>query len=98
LQAYFDENGLPDEVDVYSISLRVRPAEGNYPPGAWLEREGWAAPVILDDRAGSIDTALAMPGVPAWVVVGSDNNVIQRVSGGVTVEQFEELVALAAGA
>ena len=97
MQGYFDDNGLPSDVDVYSISMLVEPSRANYPPGAWLDREGWTPPVILDDRGGSIFSALGMSGVPAWVVVDSDNVVIQRISGGVTVEQFEGLVALAAG-
>ena len=97
MQEYFDENGLPSEVDIYSNSMLVEPSRGNYPPGAWLDREGWTPPVIVDDRGGSIFSALGMSSVPAWVVVDSDNVVIQRISGGVTVEQFEELIALAAG-
>jgi hypothetical protein len=97
LQGFFDNNGLPTDVDVYSTSILVRPGESNYPPGDWLERAGWTVPVVMDDRTGSIHDALGMPSVPAWVVVGSDNRVIQRIAGGVTVEQFEELVALAAG-
>ncbi|HSR44664.1 MAG TPA: hypothetical protein VLT15_05455 [Acidimicrobiia bacterium] len=98
MQRYFDENGLPTEVDLYSTSILVEPSRVNYPPGAWFEREGWTPPVIVDDRTDSIHSALGMPNVPAWVVVGSDNVVVQRVASGITVEQFEELVALAAGA
>ncbi len=98
MQRYFDENGLPSAVDLYSTSILVEPSRVNYPPGAWLEREGWTPPVIVDDRTDSVHSALGMPNVPAWVVVGSDNVVIQRVASGITTEQFEELVALAAGA
>ena len=98
MQNYFDSNGLPSNVDIYAISTRVNAAGENYPPAAWFEREGWAPPVILDDRSGSIDSTLSIPSVPAWVVIGSDNRVIQRLTGIVSIEQFEELVALAAGA
>ena len=97
MQSYFDENGLPTDVDLYSTSVLVEPSRTNYPPGAWLEREGWTPPVILDDRNDSIHSALGMSNVPAWVVIGSDNKIIQRVASGITVEQFEELVSLAAG-
>lgn len=98
MQEYFDANGMPPDVDIYAISTRVNAAGENYPPAAWFEREGWTPPVIIDDRSGTIDEALAIPSVPSWVVVGSDNRVIQRLTGVVSIEQFEELVARAAGA
>jgi len=53
--------------------------------------------VILDDRSGSIDAALAIPSVPSWVVIGPDNRVVERRTGLVTIEEFEALVALASG-
>ncbi len=84
-------------MDIYAISTRVEASRENYPPAAWFAREGWSAPVILDDRTGSIDQALGIPSVPAWVVVGADNTVILRSSGVKSNEEFEQLVALAAG-
>lgn len=54
--------------------------------------------MIIDDRASSLFSALGMSGVPSWVVVDSENNVIQRISGAVSIQQFEELVDLVAGA
>ena len=93
------DGGLSTEQVLDSWGMKgVNAAGENYPPAAWFEREGWTPPVVIDDRSGSIDEALSIPSVPSWVVVGSDNRVIQRLTGVVSIEQFEELVALAAGA
>ncbi len=97
MQAYFDDNGLPAEVDIYAISTRVNAATENYPPADWFAREGWTPPVILDDRSGSIDEVIAITPVPSWVVIGPDNRVVERRTGLVTIEDFEALVDLAAG-
>lgn len=97
MQDYFDANGEPTEVDIYAVSTRVNAAQDNYPPSDWFAREGWTPPVMIDDRRGSIDEALGIPSVPSWVVVGPDHRVVQRITGIIPIERFEELVALAAG-
>jgi hypothetical protein len=53
--------------------------------------------VLVDDRSGSADAALGISTVPSWVVIGPDHRVVQRLTGLISVEQFEELVAAAAG-
>ncbi len=82
---------------MYAFSTRVNAAGENFPPDAWFEREGWTPPVLVDDRSGSADAALGIPSVPSWVVIGPDHRVIQRLTGLISIDQFEELVATAAG-
>lgn len=43
------EVGFPDSVDIYLVATSYSPSQPNWPPSAWLEREGWTIAVIVDD-------------------------------------------------
>jgi thiol-disulfide isomerase/thioredoxin len=87
--------GLPDDVDMYSLSVGIDPTRPNFPPRAWLEREGWTLPVIRDDELGSVAGAYGMSGTPFYVVLDGQNRVVVRVAGRVGPEGLEALAALA---
>ncbi|MFQ5522268.1 MAG: TlpA family protein disulfide reductase [Acidimicrobiia bacterium] len=89
------QGGLPANVDMYSLSVGANPTRPNFPPSAWLEREGWTLPVIRDDEAGSTVRAYGMSGTPFYVVLDGDNRVVLRVSGRIGTQGLEALVALA---
>ncbi len=72
------------------------PTLPNYPPDAWLARERWSSPVIVDgDRA--IGTDYGLTAFPYWVAVGADGNVVGRLSGELTAAQLDALVASISG-
>ena len=48
IQSWIEAGGVPDGVDLVSIATGIDSAAPNYPPDAWLEREGWTVPVIAD--------------------------------------------------
>ena len=45
-----DAGSVPDNVDLYSVATGINAERPNYPPEAWLEREGWTLPVLVDTK------------------------------------------------
>jgi cytochrome c biogenesis protein CcmG/thiol:disulfide interchange protein DsbE len=97
VQAWLDAGGLPDGVDLISVSTAADPAAPNYPPDEWLRREGWTPPVLVDPT-GSVATAYGLPAFPFFVFVNADGTVAGRITGEVPVEDLEAIAEqLAAG-
>lgn len=92
IQEWIDEGNQPDGVDLYAVSTAVAGDRPNYPPSAWLAREGWEPAVLLDDESGTAATSYALPGFPYFVLVDADGNVVQRGSGEVPIEEFDAAV------
>ena len=96
VKAWLDGGGLPAGVDLVSVATAIDPNRPNYPPDAWLSREGWQAPVLVDGD-GSIATRYGLSAFPYWVAVNADGTVAARLTGELTPEQLDELVASVAG-
>lgn len=92
VQQWLDDNGMPEGIDLYSVSTGVDANAPNYPPDAWLEREGWTLPVLADDQESSAAKAFGLPGYPYWVFVDGEGNVAARHSGALPVEQLTQLL------
>ena len=86
LQAWIDQNGIPDGVDMVSVATSISDIRPNYPPDAWLEREGWTPRVVVDDAAGSISSAFGLNAFPYYVLVDGSGTVVQRLAGGQSPE------------
>lgn len=89
---------LPDGVDLIAVSTAVDRTRGNYPPSDWFVSEGWTAPVMVDSEDGRAASGFGLTAFPYWVVIGPDGNVVARVDGALTEEQFDALVDVAAAA
>jgi thiol-disulfide isomerase/thioredoxin len=96
VQSWVDGGGLPASVELISVSTAIDPDRPNYPPDAWLEREGWTAPVIVD-ATGSVAEAYGLSAFPFWVFVDADGRVAGRITGELTTEQLDAIVADLAG-
>src|SRR5689334_19796914 len=48
VEAWVKAGGVPSGVDMLSVATSIDPTRPNYPPDAWLQREGWTVPVIAD--------------------------------------------------
>lgn len=94
---HFGEAGVPEDVDVFAITTSVDPSAPNYPPSAWLEREGWDIPTLYDDETGSAARAFGLSGFPYFVAIDADGNVVARASGELDPPQFEALLDAARG-
>jgi cytochrome c biogenesis protein CcmG, thiol:disulfide interchange protein DsbE len=93
VQAWIDTNGMPAGVELVSVVTAIDPNRPNYPPEEWLARERWQVPVIVD-ADNRIATLYGLTAFPYWVAVGADGTVAQRLTGELTPDQLDALVAL----
>jgi thiol-disulfide isomerase/thioredoxin len=91
VQAWLDENDLPEGVELYTVTTAISSARENYPPSAWLEREGWTPPVVVDDEDQSVAEAFGLNAFPFWVFIDDAGNVAGRLSGGIGGDAFGAL-------
>jgi len=80
IQAWINAGGLPADVDLVTISTGIDPGRPNYPPEAWLAREGWTPPVIVDST-NEVASAYGLSAYPFFVFVNADGTVHERLSG-----------------
>jgi len=94
---WLDAGNLPDGVDFYSVATSIDRTKENWPPSDWLEREGWPAPVVVDDQSNSIANAFGLSAYPFWVFVDADGTIAGRVSGGLSPETLDGAVIALSG-
>lgn len=87
VQALVDAGGVPEHVDIYAIATAIDSGRANYPPEAWLEREGWSSPVVVDTK-DAIANAYGLGGFPFWVFVNSDGTTALRVGGRISADEL----------
>ena len=84
--------GMPAGVDLVTISTSIDAARPHHPPSTWLEREGWTAPTMVNDAASGALRALGMSSFPGFVVVDAGGRVVQRTTGQLSAEGFDQVV------
>lgn len=89
---YLASTGMPDGIRLVALSTSIDAARPNYPPSAWLGREGWSAPTMIDDASSSGLTALGMASFPGFVFVDAGGTVVQRYTGEMPIEAFDQVV------
>jgi cytochrome c biogenesis protein CcmG, thiol:disulfide interchange protein DsbE len=94
VQSWIDSGGLTSQVDLYSVSTAVDESMPNYPPSEWLEREGWTAPVLLDDDGSEAGHAAGVSSYPYFVFVKGDGSVAARAAGELSTATLEGAVEL----
>jgi thiol-disulfide isomerase/thioredoxin len=87
--------GMPEGVELVTVATANQPSAGNFPAGAWLHREGWPVPTVLDDEAQTAAEAYGVAGFPYFVAVDAEGTVVARASGEIGVAGVEELIAAA---
>jgi cytochrome c biogenesis protein CcmG, thiol:disulfide interchange protein DsbE len=85
-------------VDVTAVATGSDATRPNFPPGPWLEREGWDQPLIMDDQQSTAGQAFGVTSFPFWVVVDADGNVLARLGGALGLEQIDALMQSIAAA
>lgn len=95
VQDWLDENGMPSDVEVVSVATGTSADRANYPPGAWLRRDGWSVPTIVDDAAGTVGQAYGLSGFPFFVALDADGKVVVRASGELDEAGWEQLLEAA---
>jgi thiol-disulfide isomerase/thioredoxin len=92
LTEHFDEEGLPEGVDVVAVSTSVDAGRPNPPPSSWLEDEGWPTPVLRDSAAAEAAAAFGLSGFPFLVGLDAEGRVVGRVAGEFPTSVFDALV------
>lgn len=90
---WLDTNTVPDNVDIVALTTSIQPTGTNYPPSAWLDRENWQQPTLVDDANNSGLNALGVGSFPGFVFVTADGRVQQRLTGEIGMDQFSQAVA-----
>ena len=82
LSAYFEDTGMPENVDFYFVSTSAKSSDANYPPSAWLKREGVSnVPTVVDDGKDKAHLTFGGGGFPYLVFIDKDNKVALRTTG-----------------
>jgi len=87
------EEGALDGVRTIAVLTGTDESRPNYPPAAWLEREGWAGEVLLDDADQPAAAAYGLTSYPFLVLLDADGEVIARSAGELGAAGLQELVA-----
>lgn len=90
-------NGAPDGVDLLGVATGIDESRENYPPDAWLEREGWDVPTLVDDADSSVAKQYGLTAFPYFVAIDADGTIVDRQTGELTIAQVEALLAAARG-
>jgi cytochrome c biogenesis protein CcmG/thiol:disulfide interchange protein DsbE len=79
--AWRDSGGVPDGLQVIAVTTAVDPSRDNYPPSEWIVDRGWTWPVLADSQASDAAIAMGVSGFPYSIIIGTDGNVLGRISG-----------------
>lgn len=94
---WLEENGAPEDVDLYLVTTSTSENRPNYPPSEWLEREGLDLPTLADDAAGSAASAFGLSAFPYLTMLDGEGNVLIRNEGEFSVAELEGFLSLAGG-
>jgi thiol-disulfide isomerase/thioredoxin len=97
LADYLKKNPLPAGVDLYTVSTGVVSNRPNYPPSAWLKKEGWTAKTLADSKEQDAADAFGLSAYPYFVAADASGNVVARTSGELSTGEFADLAGLALG-
>ncbi|MEX2324582.1 MAG: TlpA disulfide reductase family protein [Nitriliruptoraceae bacterium] len=90
--AWLDAGRLPADVDFVVVSTLLDDSRPNWPPQPWLDDEGYAGPVIVDDTDSTIAHAFGLSATPFWVAIDAQGQVVFRAAGLLDPEHLDELV------
>ncbi len=81
-------------VDFYAVATASNRTRDNWSPAAWLVREGWPAPVVMDDVDTSALDAFGIGSFPGWAVVDANGTIVARATGQLSTEAVQALILL----
>jgi len=91
LADWLKSNSLPNGVDLYTVSTSVTSERPNYPPSAWLQKEGWTAKTLADSEDQEAADAFGLSSFPYFVAVDGSGKVVARTVGEISTGQFADL-------
>lgn len=95
LVAWANGGGDTAGVDVVGVATGIDRTRANWPPGAWLRKEGWPFPTLVDDDDNLAGQAFGLTSFPYFVVLDASGTVVERVSGELGQAAFAALLEAA---
>ena len=89
---YLASTGMPDGVRLVGLSTSIDAARPNYPPSSWLQQEAWTMPTMVDDGTSRALAGLGMTSFPGFIFVDGEGRVVQRHSGRLSADAFDQAV------
>ena len=93
IQDWIDNGGDMGRVKMYSILTSVNSSQPNYPPDKWLDSEGWSFQSFTDNELSGVAQHFGIRGFPFWVLIDSNGDIVTRLSGSYTKDQFEIILS-----
>lgn len=84
-------------IDVSTVATGTNPGYPNYPPSAWLRREHWPFPVMVDSKLQTAAVAYGLSAYPFFVFVDAQGTVVGRASGEIAPSALKKAVTQLAG-
>jgi thiol-disulfide isomerase/thioredoxin len=94
LTKWINDGRAPSGLEIVAVSTGVSSDAPNYPPSAWLAREGWPKSVLADNASSAAGKAYGLTAFPYLVVLDAEGNVVVRTSGELSADQLDQLMAL----
>jgi thiol-disulfide isomerase/thioredoxin len=76
-----EAGGVPEDVQLVAVLTGLDPSRPNWPPAAWLEKEGYRGIVARDAEGDRLMAAFGMRAYPAWAVIDAQGQVVARRTG-----------------
>jgi len=84
-------------VDVSTVATGTNSGYPNYPPSAWLRREHWPFPVMVDSPQQTAAVAYGLNAYPFFTFVDGQGTVLGRATGEITPSALKKIVSALAG-
>jgi thiol-disulfide isomerase/thioredoxin len=73
--------GVPDDVELVAVLTGLDPGRPNWPPDAWLAKEGFVGTIARDAQGDRLMRAFGLRAYPAWAVIDSQGRIVTRRTG-----------------
>ncbi len=93
IQDWIEDGGDMGRVKMFSILTSINSSQPNYPPDKWLNSEGWSFQSFTDNELNGVAQHFGIRGFPFWVLIDSDGEIVTRLSGSYTKDQFEIILS-----
>ena len=93
IQEWANNGGNMGSVKLYSILTSINSGQPNYPPDKWVKSEGWQFQSFTDNELSGVAQHFGIRGFPFWVLIDSNGDIVTRLSGSYTKDQFEVILS-----
>lgn len=85
LERFYKKYG--DKVQFYGINLE----ESNKEVTSYIKSKGYTYPILMDST-GDISQIFEISAIPTTIVINSEGKIVERITGGITLEELDLLI------